>query len=757
MMERTGFLDSFHLSETLKRSARKLGERRGAAAVAMLSQRLSDSIGSSDEDRYSYLWRSAIEEHPQDAHKDGFRAVLVDAIRDAALGAMTTNLADGLFAVHGLLKSPYPTLVRVGIYVCGEDYARAGALFWEHAKLEWFLNPTYWHELFWFIKKGFTRFTSAERTQYLTMVDTVKGEWNEPLRQQEWDEHHRRDLLHPAHGLGDDEIDGKYLALVERWGPVREHPDFHSYTTTGWVGDRSPIESDALLAMSNDELLKALKDFVPDSRAFDGPSYRGLASALSEAVRASEDGFVTRIPLFAELARPYQHGLLRGLMDRLSNDNRDIDWAATLSLVQSIVSSPSFKTEVNTGQSDGWAPSVHWVIGDIADLIKAASSAKRQIAPELRSKCIEILKFVLAATNPKEPGGSTDAVSQAINSPRGRALEALFLIALAMRREETADEPSGKTWSEIGPILDAELGTSEAGHNAEFATLVGMYCANLHYLNPAWTKENFDRLFSISSDMAWRCAAQGFAYQQYMYDWLFEKLINGGHLRRMVYSKELPDQVSDRALQFLGLAYLAGKEGLSDGGLLAELIAGLKVNELSKLCWFFWTLRPTDGAPQYESQILAFWERVAKQIHQSGTEAPEIQSALNQLAAFLDDLPQPLVQVWAAAAAHAHVKYHGPVLVENLARLASKHPQEIATVFRAALSSFLPDYPPEDVIRCVTELAAAGRPEDAEQICNAYSERGSQLLKETYYALREQQRALGSDKSTSDDTGGEHR
>lgn len=741
MTDKKGVLDSFHLGEVLKGSARKLGERCGTAAVEMLSQRLVESIGQPDEDLYSYLWRSAIEEHPQDAHKDGFRVVLVDAIRDATLGAMSADPADALEAVKKLLESPYPTLVRIGIYACGEDYSRAGALFWECAKPDWFLNLTYWHELFWLIKKAFTKFTGSERSQYLTMVDKVKGDWNDPSRQEEWDECHRRDLLHPAYGLGDQEVDARYLALVDRWGSVREHPDFHSYTTSGWVGDRSPVEPDALVGMSDEALLKVLREFVPEGRTLEGPTYRGFASALSEAVRASEDGFASRIALFSDVARPYQHGLLRGLIERLSNDKRDIDWAAALSLTQSIAASPSFKADMDAEHSEGWEPSVRWVVGDIADLIKAASSTERQIAPELRSKCVEILKAVLATTSPKEPGDSSDAVSQAINSQRGRTLEALFLTALAMRRDEAATGQSpGKTWAEIGPLLDAELASSNAGRNAEFATLVGMYCANLHYLNPEWTEGNFDRLFSLSSDTAWRCTAQGFAYQHYIYEWLFTKLVNGGHLKRMVYLEGLPDQVSDRALQFLGLAYLETKEGFNDGGLLDELIAGLKVRELSKLCWFFWTLRPTEGTSQYASQILTFWKKVAERIDQSGTEEPDLQSALNQLATFIDDLTQPMVQVWAAAASHAHVKYHGPVLVENLARLAGKYPQEVATVFRVALSSFLPDYPPEDVIRCVTELAAGGRREDAEWICNAYAARSSLLLKDTYDALRAQQR-----------------
>lgn len=233
----------------------------------------------------------------------------------------------------------------------------------------------------------------------------------------EWDETHRRDLLHPAFGLGDSEVDEKYQKLVERWGPVRDHPDFHTYSTGGWVGDQSPVASDALLGMSDEELVAFLKGFVPDGRSWDGPTYRGLASSISSAVRSSEDGFAGRIGLFADLARPYQHGLLRGLKERWSNDKRDINWTATLSLVQAIVSAPAFRADLAADQPEGVEPSVHWVVSDIADLLKGATGTERHLPSEFHKACLQVLRLVLDAT-PTDAGESSDAVSHAINSSR---------------------------------------------------------------------------------------------------------------------------------------------------------------------------------------------------------------------------------------------------------------------------------------------------------------------------------------------------
>jgi len=76
MRERVGVLDSYHLGEALKGSALKLGERCGMAAIGMLSRRYAECVGAPGDDQHSYIWRSAIEDHEQDAHKDSFRTVL---------------------------------------------------------------------------------------------------------------------------------------------------------------------------------------------------------------------------------------------------------------------------------------------------------------------------------------------------------------------------------------------------------------------------------------------------------------------------------------------------------------------------------------------------------------------------------------------------------------------------------------------------------------------------------------------------------
>ena len=99
-----------------------------------------------------------------------------------------------------------------------------------------------------------------------------------------------------------------------------------------------------------------------------------------------------------------------------------------------------------------------------------------------------------------------------------------------------------------------------------------------------------------------------------------------------------------------------------------------------------------------------------------------------------------LLEALIDAAPHAQVGYHGHLLTEHLARLVGRYPKEVADIYKAALTGFLPDYEKKDVVGYITGLAQAGEVEEAEWICNEYAKRESTLLKETYETIRLAQR-----------------
>ena len=742
MTERIGLLDSYHMGEAFKSSALLLGKRCGSPAIILLSSRLQESIGTATEDRHSYIWRAAIEDHEQNQNRDDYKSVLLVILRDALRGYVEEQPLEAQSTVRSFLESPYPTMVRLGIHACSSAYANMADVFWDSLKDEWFIELPFWHELYWLVKKNFPRFSTSERKRYLEVVSRAARNRVDKVPD-ELDNSHLGELLQPAAGQGDAEIDLLFSSHVKSDGEAREHPDFHFYLAgAGWIGEKAPTTADAILGMSDQELLETMNSFQPEANTWNGPTRAGLAISISEAVRASEDGFSKRLSIFENVHPAYQHGLLRGLRDRWVDDKRFIDWSGVLSLTERIVSANAFGKQLAEEPSNHGNPTVDWVISDIADLIKVGVGDK---SPPMNSAdcdiALTVLLAILEVTKPEEAEAVTDAVSHAINSPRGRTLETIINLALSLRRKEIADDQNPSLiWERLRPYFEQELETSALGHNAEFATMGGLYCANLHFLSPDWVEKNFEKIFPIENKAAWKCAAQGFSYQHYLYEWFYTRLRSGGHLARMIQSSDLPDTVSTRAVQFVGLAYMEGMENIDApiDGLLKELIAAPSTESLTELCWFFWTMRGDVGLTETKrKKILAFWLAVSSKLRIQPLPYPKLQSALNFLAAFVEEVDASLEKAWTEAAPYAQTSHHGYILVEHLARIVQNSPEQAYRVFRAALMGFFPDFRREDIVLFVERLAQAGFLEQAEAICVEYAKHSPELLRETYRKLRD--------------------
>ncbi len=365
------------------------------------------------------------------------------------------------------------------------------------------------------------------------------------------------------------------------------------------------------------------------------------------------------------------------------------------------------------------------------------SEDQRAIPPDLltlASRVVECIAGVYPPV-PAEPGA--DAVSNAINRPRGRALETLIRLLLHARSLHDREVPCDLTWESLHAFFDAELDLSEAGNNADFAAHMGVYLPNVRYVSGDWVDRNFDRIFSKESHAAWVCAAQGFAYQRTLYDWLYRALKDGGHLTRMLAREGLPDIVTEKAIQFVALAYLHGTEVLSEAttSLIGELLRGRRVDDYSKLTWFIWTLRGSLDDTQ-RLRVMELWLEASRLLSGREAESQKQLSHLSLLAAHIAVITNEIEGAWTQAAPYADVSHHGSTLVSVLAELSDRYPSACGRIFLAALGGFLPQYDPTDIKAAVAKVAAAGEVELAERICTTYAERGSDLLTNTYLAIR---------------------
>jgi hypothetical protein len=113
---------------------------------------------------------------------------------------------------------------------------------------------------------------------------------------------------------------------------------------------------------------------------------------------------------------------------------------------------------------------------------------------------------------PAETKLTDDPMTTAINTPKGRAFEALFSHALRVCR--ISDRTTGNhtaAWTQLRPIFDRELNACQ-NDNVEFSALCGAYLAQLEYLDVGWTAEHISHIFSKVFPVNDYAAIAGLAY-----------------------------------------------------------------------------------------------------------------------------------------------------------------------------------------------------------------------------------------------------
>ena len=214
--------------------------------------------------------------------------------------------------------------------------------------------------------------------------------------------------------------------------------------------------------------------------------------------------FSEQLPSFLTARRPYQYGVLNGFIQLWRDAQRKPSsqqwgraWPALVDFLERLLEQPGFWTEPIEEEGERLTPTREWIPSLIAELIEAGTKRdenayEARLLPRTRKLLTKLLENTEAAEAP-----SDDPMFQAINSPRGKAIEAA-LINHALRECRVSDKQSSgheRSWSELNPIFEAELYKSAGVGNFEFSTLVGCYLSNLFYLSTEWVQSRVTRLF----------------------------------------------------------------------------------------------------------------------------------------------------------------------------------------------------------------------------------------------------------------------
>jgi len=512
--------DVWLYGQILKKHVPALLDAGGIRALALLTDALA-AVDSASE-RYSNIWRPAIEDHPQNRERgQDPKDMLITAVRDAAENVARREPAQVPTIVHLLEQHPGHLFRRIALHVLRVFPSSARDLIVERLTTRpVFEEGDLWHEYFLLLRERFSDLAPGERDTVLGWIEDGPdldrhGSWREretgaAPTPEDLERHSQAWRLHRLAPLRDvlpPEWRARHDALATDLGEV-EHPDLLSYSSGMWAGPTSPKSADELRQMTVADIVAYLRSWEP-LRAFMVPSPEGLGRDLKSVVAGDPERFARDADLFHDLDPTYVRALFSGLRDAIKAE-RAFPWAPVLELCQWVVDQGP-----DTGGSrrprpldDDRDPSWGWARKAIADLLEAGfEKAPLKLPFELRQAAWAVLRPLTEDPDPTpeheaEYGGSNMSPSDlSINTTRGDAMHAVEQYGLWVRRhlEELPDKVERiargfDEMPEVREVLDRRLDIS-VEPSLTIRSVYGRHFPWLALLDRRWAETNVSRIF----------------------------------------------------------------------------------------------------------------------------------------------------------------------------------------------------------------------------------------------------------------------
>lgn len=701
----TTLVEDYWLKEFINSHSSSLGEQAGASATAVFMKRLSQIFGSGTRSTHGYLFRPAIEDHAQNHDWYGAENRCIEGLRDVLLSWVGANPETAKETVKSLLHADLEIARRIAIHVIHVRWNDLGELLIEAIGPDLF-RPGHLHELYLVLKERFPKLQPEQQNSVLDAIENIyiseASENRERLRRIV-----QRNWLSALEGKGNDRADQWFTELGsgdEAIG-VSAHPDFHSYMESSWGEGPSIYQPMELLAFAQSgDLVGVLNDFKQTDQ-WKGPTTRALVSALEAAVAEQPALFVSSLPTFLNAKRSFQYGLLSGLKqawDASAKSSSDLDWNEAwdkiLNFLSQLISPLQFWSEAIEPDPD-FCPSRDWIPPVIADFLRSGTrNDKHAYPPELLPRALVIIELLLERAE-SSSAPSDDPMHMAINSPKGKAIEALFTHAL--RHCRVSDQLSGshsETWATLQPIFTKELDKTEGG-NFEFSALSASYLANIQYLSETWLIASIEKIFPKKFPNNLNSALGGFVYSEPT-KLTYKLLVNAGVIDIAVQSYEGKSQIKDRLIERIALAYLWGEETL-ESQRFAWWFKNLDMKALTAVSHYFWSISKQEITSEQVTLIMQFWKKCIDIVHREDPSSDQLFSGLSRLACYVNLINEPEDALMTAVAPFAHIGHNADWFIESLERLADVNPQAISRILKLVLDTHDPNFDFDDRLKSI--------------------------------------------------------
>lgn len=690
--------DEYQTELVLNRNVPLLSGKNPGMVVDVLAATLRRAMrtrpdGRGGFDRYSYIWRPAIEEHEQNQSKD-YRNALVTALRDALVTLIHTEFDIGRERVDKLISSSVPVIRRVALYVVSGNINELLSVAERVLASNVLDNDLECrHELYHLRRAAFPYLSLDTRSALVRRLTVGLSDDHDSEASRTRDVRVLRNLSAISEFL-DGEYRQRYEELIELYGEL-EHPDFLVYSSGMQMGDRSPLTSSELGALDISGLIALFQSWKPPER-FSLVSNLGLARTFQTLVSEQPQRFAPYSPRFAAPAlRRYAQHLLMGLKDA-HQAGRSFEWNAVFELCSELTNQSD---EADT-PADDEDFNHSWLLSAVSQLLEQAfqkddAAPPEQLCPVARDLVIKLVRISEEPTEDYERtfgGSNMDPFTLSLNTARGRAMHALMSYCLFRGRTlDRSVESRGLqvTESRLEPltmaVLDERLDT-HVDPSLTVHSIYGFYFPHLLYLDHSWVLQNLARIFP-SDDRLWNASFKSYVnYGQFRAD-IFELL--RGQFERGI-SSLTPDAAAGRSdsqypsqfAQHLAVAYWWGIEKL-DSPLITDFFTLASDSARSSFVWLLWRALgespPGKESPHWQ-RCIELWTWRAGEVsrqRESGQNEDELESYFLWLDVIPEDVSEvePLI---AASLPHLGRFSDTNRLIGYLDRQVEKYPRQAA-------------------------------------------------------------------------------
>ncbi len=522
--------DLWYYGEILKNNIPDLVTASGEETLLLLCELLGSAIalkrGVSQSDKpedLSYIWRPAIEDHPQN-QLHGIATLLASAVRDTAEQIAKTEPAKVPKLVRILEDLQWHIFQRIALHLLRLFPAPAWPLVVERlTDQKRFEEDALHHEYVLLLQSQFAKLHPEQQKQILGWIadgpdleafrsNAMELSGKEPSGEDTNEYVRRWQLRHLAplrDGLPSD-WKGRYDDLVKNLGEP-EHPEFVSYSTS-WVGPTSPKSAADLRSMGIEELVTFLKSWQPKDNHMMAPSPEGLGRELTAIVALDPEPYAKEARQFQNLDPTYVRGIMSGFRDAI-NQKRVFPWPPVLELCQWVVNQPRDIPGRESGHLErdpGWG----WIRKTIADLLeKGFQDGPTEISFDFRELAWNILRQITDDPEPDQAyearygGSNMDPATLSINTTRGEAMHAVLQYALWVRRHIEKSSDAGDRLArgfdempEVREVLDVHLEVPKEPSLA-IRSVYGRWFPWLFLLDPKWAQSKTATIFPSSDSL----------------------------------------------------------------------------------------------------------------------------------------------------------------------------------------------------------------------------------------------------------------